>query len=72
MCEQQLPPQARQHVPSGTPITDSDSDMDPNAIPDIAPTINHHGALTVAEANAQLEALAPPQEMQMQQCTRSC
>jgi hypothetical protein len=50
----------------------TDSDMDPNAIPDIAPTITHHGVLTVAEANAQLEALAPPQEMQMQQCTRSC
>jgi hypothetical protein len=70
MCARQLPPQARQHVPSGTPMTDSD--MDPNAIPDIAPTITHHGALTVAEANAQLEALAPPQEMQMQQCKISC
>jgi hypothetical protein len=43
-------------------MTDSD-----NAIPDIAPTITHQGMLTVAEANAQLEALAPPQEMQMQQ-----
>jgi hypothetical protein len=49
----------------------TDSDMDPNAIPDIAPTITHHAVLTVAEANAELEALAPPQEMQMQQCTRS-
>jgi hypothetical protein len=34
--------------------------MDPNAILDISPTITHHGVLTVAEANAQLEALAPP------------
>jgi hypothetical protein len=48
------------------------SDMDPNAIPDIAATITDHGVLTFAEANAQLEALAPPQEMQMQQCTISC
>jgi hypothetical protein len=36
------------------------SDMDPNAIPNISPIITHHGVLTVAEANAQLEALAPP------------
>jgi hypothetical protein len=43
------------------------SDMDPNAIPDIAPTVTHHSVLTVAEANAHLEALAPPQEMQKQQ-----
>jgi hypothetical protein len=70
MCARQLPPQAHHHVPSGTTMTDSD--MDPNAIPDIAPMITHHGVLTVAEANYQLEALAPPQEMQMQQCTRSC
>jgi hypothetical protein len=46
--------------------------MDPNAIPDISPAITHHGVLTVAEENSQLEALAPPQEMQMQQCTISC
>jgi hypothetical protein len=63
MCARQLPPQARHHVASWTPMTDSD--MDPNAIPDIAPTINHHGVLTFAEANAQLEALTPPREMQM-------
>jgi hypothetical protein len=43
--------------------------MDPNAIPDISPTITHHDVLTVAEENSQLEALTPPQEMQMQQCT---
>jgi hypothetical protein len=57
-------------VPSGTPMTDSD--MDPNAIPDISPTITHHGVLTIAEENTQLEALVPPQEMQIQQCTISC
>jgi hypothetical protein len=50
----------------------TDSDIDPNVIPDISPTITHHGVLTVAEENSQLEALAPPQEMQMQQCTISC
>jgi hypothetical protein len=70
MCARQLPPQARHRVPSGTPMTDSD--MDPNSIPDIAPTITHHDVLTIAEANAQFEALAPPQDMHMQQCTRSC
>jgi hypothetical protein len=70
MCARQLPPQAHRHVPSGTPMTYSN--IDPNAIPDIAPTITHHGVLTVAEENAQLEALAPTQYMQMQQCTRSC
>jgi hypothetical protein len=70
MCAHKLPPQARHHVPSGTPMTDSD--MDPNDIPDISHTITHHGVLTVAEPNAQLEALAPPQEMQMQQFTKSC
>jgi hypothetical protein len=50
----------------------TDSDMDPNDVPDISPTITHHGVLTVTEENAQLEALAPPQEMQMQQCAISC
>jgi hypothetical protein len=48
------------------------SDMDPNAIPDIAATITDHGVLTFAEANVKLEALAPPQEMQIQQCKISC
>jgi hypothetical protein len=33
--------------------------MEPNAIPDISPTITHHGVLTVAEENSQLEDLAP-------------
>jgi hypothetical protein len=47
------------------------SDMCPNVIPLIAPSINHHGMLTVAEENAQLQALVPPQEMQMQQYTIS-
>jgi hypothetical protein len=56
--DRKLPPQALHHVPSSTPMTDSD--MDPNAIPDIAPTITHHGVLTLAEANAQLEALVTP------------
>jgi hypothetical protein len=46
--------------------------MDPNAIPDISPTITHHGVLTVAEENAQLEGVVPPQKMQMQQCTIVC
>jgi hypothetical protein len=59
------PPKARHHVPSITSM--KDSNMDPNVIPDIVPTIIHHGMLNVAQANAQLEALAPPQEMQMQQ-----
>jgi hypothetical protein len=45
----------------------TDSDMDPNAITDIAPTITHHGVLTVAEANSQLEAMVSPQEMQIRQ-----
>jgi hypothetical protein len=66
MSARQLPPQAHHCVPPSTAM--KYSDMDPNAIPDIAPTITHHGVLTVAEANAQLEALAPPpQEIQMQQ-----
>jgi hypothetical protein len=39
----------------------TDSDMDPNAIPDITPTMTRHGVLTVAEENAQHEALTPPQ-----------
>jgi hypothetical protein len=65
MSAQKLPLPAHHHVPSSTPMTDSD--MDPNVILDIAPTITHHGVLTVAEANAQLEAVAPPQEMHMQQ-----
>jgi hypothetical protein len=64
MCAWQLPPQACRHVPSWT--TMKYSDMDPNAIPDIAPMITHHGVLTVAEENYQLEALAPHKEMQMQ------
>jgi hypothetical protein len=51
--------QDRHHTPSSTPMTDSD--MDPNAIPDSAATVTNHGVLTVAEANAQLETLAPPQ-----------
>jgi hypothetical protein len=38
----------------------TDSYMDPNAIPDIAPTITHDIVLTVAEANAQIEPLSPP------------
>jgi hypothetical protein len=50
--------------------------MDPNAIPDIASTISHHGVLTVAQASSQLEAVVPPEEMQMQmqmqQCPISC
>jgi hypothetical protein len=50
----------------------TDSDMDPNAIPDISLAMTHHGVLTVAEENPQLEAFAPPQEMQVQQCTISC
>jgi hypothetical protein len=70
MCAWQLPPTSRHSVPSGTPMTGSD--MDPNSIPDIYPTINHHGMLTFAEANAKLEALAPPQEMHIQQCKTSC
>jgi hypothetical protein len=45
----------------------TDSDMEPNAIHYIAPTITHHGVLTVTERNVQLEDLAPPQEMYMQQ-----
>jgi hypothetical protein len=61
MSAQKLPPEARHHVPSSTPMVNSD--MDPNVILDIAPTIAHLGVLTVAEANAQFEALAPPQEM---------
>jgi hypothetical protein len=65
MSARQLPQQARHHTPSSTPM--ADSDMEPNAISDIAPTITHHGVLTVAEKNVQLEALAPPQEIYMQQ-----
>jgi hypothetical protein len=53
----QLHPQAHRHT-SSTPM--ADSYMDPNAIPDIAATMTHHGVLIVAEANAQLETLAPP------------
>jgi hypothetical protein len=65
MSARQLPPQARHNVPSSTPMIYLD--MDPNSIPGIAPTNTHHGVLTVAEENTQLEALVPPQEMQMQQ-----
>jgi hypothetical protein len=46
VSSQKLPLQARNRVPSITPVTDLD--MDPNAIPDISPTITHHGVLTVA------------------------
>jgi hypothetical protein len=58
MSARKLPPQAHHHIPSVTPMIYSN--MDPHAIPDIAPTITHHSVLTVAEANAQLESLAPP------------
>jgi hypothetical protein len=50
MSARKIPPQAHHRIPSSTPMTDSD--IDPNAISDIAPTITHHGVLTVAEANA--------------------
>jgi hypothetical protein len=65
MSALKLPLQAHQSVPSSKPMIYSY--MDPNNIPDISPTITHNGVLTVPEVNAQLEDLAPYQEMQMQQ-----
>jgi hypothetical protein len=63
----QLPPQDHHHTPSSTPMTDLD--MDSNDIHDIAPTMTHHGVLTVAEANTQLEALAPLNRCNMRHVT---